>query len=508
MSSSLIQRDAVNNNLLDQIDVLQQRVARLERYALLEIPPESIYKVRDYGAVGDGVTNDTAAIQAAWDAMSNGDALWFEPGKTYLVADTLLFNNNLTFVTVYGNAARIEVDASADMTGKPVINLAGSAYVNWYDLRISAPDDTTPPVVGLLLGRTSTFHGSRQGFYNALISGYFTFAAYYNVGSEVSSFHKCTFENYESGGHAAYISNDDIQSLLDLDSGQLTGTYVNCVFHCFGSDPAKNIYMRGAVSDQVFVGCYGVVSPGGHFIYTEDGDGSNGMISNQFKGIRIEAGNEDHTDSRIFYQNNASATCGDFKFENIQFAGPATNAPEYHYEIVKAISKCSFATTNNFYGKTMLIKSTATVNDCEVKGNGTNQVTVESGATMTGNRFLWTRGDYPFDATPSGMNLAQFCPELIGSLVNFSDGDTTPSVGGGRFFKTNNTNPTTITDFDDAVPGVMFYVLSGDFNTTLDFSGTNLKGNNGVDYTLVYPDMVRVVPLAGSTYKYCEIIQA
>jgi polygalacturonase len=39
--------------------------------------------VLDYGAVGDGATNDTAAIQAAVNAS---DCVYFPPGKTYMVS--------------------------------------------------------------------------------------------------------------------------------------------------------------------------------------------------------------------------------------------------------------------------------------------------------------------------------------------------------------------------------------------------------------------------------------
>jgi hypothetical protein len=42
--------------------------------------------VADYGATGDGITDDTVAIQAAFDAVSAfGGTVVFEPGKTYMI---------------------------------------------------------------------------------------------------------------------------------------------------------------------------------------------------------------------------------------------------------------------------------------------------------------------------------------------------------------------------------------------------------------------------------------
>ena len=45
-----------------------------------------------YGAVGNGVTDDTAALRAAFDAGTN---LISDPGKTYLISGTLYLNKNL-----------------------------------------------------------------------------------------------------------------------------------------------------------------------------------------------------------------------------------------------------------------------------------------------------------------------------------------------------------------------------------------------------------------------------
>ncbi len=43
-----------------------------------------------YGATGDGVTDDTAAIQEAADAVSSGGVLYFPPGQ-YVISDTIEF---------------------------------------------------------------------------------------------------------------------------------------------------------------------------------------------------------------------------------------------------------------------------------------------------------------------------------------------------------------------------------------------------------------------------------
>lgn len=64
----------------------------------------------------------------------------------------------------------------------------------------------------------------------------------------------------------------------------------------------------------------------------------------------------------------------------------------------------------------------------------------------------------------------------------FVNGDTTPSISEGDNYKTGNTSATTISDLDDGYDGQRVLVVFGDSDTTVDFTGTNLKGNGGVDW--------------------------
>lgn len=448
--------------------------------------------VDSFGAEGDGTTDDTAAIKAAWDSLSAHGRLIFSPQKTYAISDTLLFDTNKNFCVIEGNGATITVLTGTDMTGKPMLNLAGSAFTKVYNLNLSAPSAVTPPIVGLLLGRTAVFHGSRQKFDGCHVTGYFTFAAYYNVGSEVSTFIDCTFQNYQDNAHAAYISNDDSQSLLALSAGQLTGYYYSCVFHCFGTG-GYNLYLKGYVADHAFFGCYGVPSIGGHFIHPETGAGTDLLTNCTFDNLRLEYNAGDNSDTRLFYLPNGMSAVS-ITFRNIGWnmnSGVAANDPDYIYEIAGSLTGSNFHTTKNTFGKQlMLIKSTATITECRFWGSVSGEVTSEAGATYVRTQFFWQDNQYPFDATPAAANLVQWVVNKLSTTVIFTDGDATPSVGGGKIFQTNNTGATTITDFDDGVAGQEIWLHIGDNVTTLDFSSSDLLGNNGVDYTASYRDTI------------------
>lgn len=57
--------------------------------------------VLDYGAVGDGTTNDTAAIQAALNSLTAGGTVWFPQG-TYLVSTLTIPNTGARGISLVG----------------------------------------------------------------------------------------------------------------------------------------------------------------------------------------------------------------------------------------------------------------------------------------------------------------------------------------------------------------------------------------------------------------------
>jgi len=75
--------------------------------------------VKDYGAIGDGSTDDTAAIQAAIDALSaQGGTLYFpNDGGNYLISETIEITSNN--ITVEFNNQTVSFDAGFVKNGAP-----------------------------------------------------------------------------------------------------------------------------------------------------------------------------------------------------------------------------------------------------------------------------------------------------------------------------------------------------------------------------------------------------
>ena len=77
-----------------------------------------------------------------------------------------------------------------------------------------------------------------------------------------------------------------------------------------------------------------------------------------------------------------------------------------------------------------------------------------------------------------------------GEDLTAADGDTTPTVANAATLTTANTGATTITNLDDMVKGQEVLLIANDINTTIDFTGSSLKGNGGVDLALASGDAV------------------
>jgi hypothetical protein len=73
-----------------------------------------VYGVKSYGAVGDGVTDDTTAIQAAIDAAAAGGIIFF-PAGTYLIS-TVLTVGDSDILTLQGEGKGSIIKKGANMT--------------------------------------------------------------------------------------------------------------------------------------------------------------------------------------------------------------------------------------------------------------------------------------------------------------------------------------------------------------------------------------------------------
>lgn len=126
----------------DLVGFLQSGTGTVARTAQDKL--REFVSVKDFGAVADGVADDTAAVQAALDALSSGGTLYF-PRGSYKITSALTFSANSSgFVSWVGGGIRL-VGESALWT-RLVSTLAGTlftaenmSFIHVQDLLIDGP---------------------------------------------------------------------------------------------------------------------------------------------------------------------------------------------------------------------------------------------------------------------------------------------------------------------------------------------------------------------------------
>jgi len=218
----------------------------------------------DFCAMGDGITDDTAAIQAA---VNSGASLYFPPG-TYLISDTIALPN--VFDLLYTGSGK----------GKTIIrqtSIGKDAFAHTYTyFRISWRDLTIEGVPG-------SGHGIRV---NGLIYG--------------CDFSEMTFY---CGGSGIYAVNNDVFSTLfnrcDFSSHDAHGIEIlggnTCTFlQCYAWYLPSDKYGYRVYGQALMLGCNGVNTGYGWGLFganTSDGD----SVNREFNLTCINCNFEDYT---------------------------------------------------------------------------------------------------------------------------------------------------------------------------------------------------------------------
>jgi hypothetical protein len=251
-----------------------------------------VFNVRDPqfagGAVGDGVTDDTAAIQAAIDALR--DAILSSPIN---FVPSLYFPNSIYKVTSLDftdiRQAHWVVDGCGSTiyganSGKPVIDLTGSRFYTFKNLHVWG-DQTNTPTYGI---QVAAYNSGSMGdgiFRDVTIERYFSVAGYYNFGGETMLYDKFFVFNRSTAADSYCIILDS-GNYQDITSEFVTQTLGVGVERSFNEqlfiqadirkeNGGKAIHLRGSSVARVhFINSYGV-SVDDAIVYVSDSTAIN-----------------------------------------------------------------------------------------------------------------------------------------------------------------------------------------------------------------------------------------
>lgn len=479
----------------------------------IEFYLSSIINVKDYGAIGDGATDDTAAILAAIAAFGTYRRLFF-PAGVYIVNSQLTIA--LANATVFGEgrfASVIKLKNSSSITAGQSILLLSAAGITVEDIGIDGNSPNNPTV------NVSGIRASANDFQvlNCMTQKLTLYGIVLDGGT--AGLNRFRVENNDISDigfrgiatiHAkdGLISGNTIVSTgshaIDIQRGSIWGTH-NCErLRIIGN------YVTRAVPPVVISPLIGGVQDGGllaldlgaKFI-TVDGNilwnnltgGDDGIILGQdgtndptdivitdnivgYTGnFGIDATTRSVIDGNYIYKSGAhgivavidmGGTLADIIISNNLIIDPSDDGMGNPGGIVSysliggaqiknlKITGNTVKSSNGLCAHGIRLDSTnVTYTDIEIKNNNLKTIVTQS-VNLIGTNYANLVVKDNLEKTP---------------IHTLSVNSATPSVLGGDTFITANTSPTTLTSFANGYDSQRIRVIIGDANTTLNSTG-------------------------------------
>ena len=159
-------------------------MADIQRGEVREVTPEM------YGAVGDGVTDDTVAINAAADA-ARAYGIPFHFSKDYYITDSLNFTSGLGGWCIYGDGQKVTTINANLQSSHPVFDFTATEKVYLHDLYIvgKSGGQQTAGVLFAMGGEWDK--GVFPQIERVQIDGVFSKAGLANISADLSKIDNC-----------------------------------------------------------------------------------------------------------------------------------------------------------------------------------------------------------------------------------------------------------------------------------------------------------------------------
>ncbi len=488
----------------------------------------------DFGAMGDGVTDDTTAIQAAFDAVAitGGVRTLYFPSGTYIVTGVININKNDLVIRGEGESSVIMVqsgagDLQAGGYGAIFLLATGTGNVTIRDLHLdgNADNNTTStysairgentdyltvrdtlirntPFNAIFLAATTLPHTNFTIVGNRLVNigwrgiqvqyadtGIISRNNIFSTGSQGIAVTEGSTVGANSSRRVVISGNIINRSvapttvltgqvekdmMIILGKGSLYMVVDGNICHdnsragddgiaVGASSSTDPIFQSIVISNNVvtLAGGFGIDATGqcivtGNFISRAATHGI--VIAGDLGANRKDT----IIANNIIYNPNQSNNAAGSGI----YIGPAS-APASAWTRLRVLNNSVVDEGARVRYGIYLNASNVAMNNLEIRGNDLEMVTIDSIKIVN----------------PSNITNLRIRDNVEKNLFRSLPTGSTPSVLGGEYFQTANTQPTTITMFNDGYIGQRVHIRFADSNTTVQFAGSNLKGNGGVNFT-------------------------
>jgi hypothetical protein len=455
-----------------------------------------VVSVKDFGAVGDGVADDTAAIQAAVDAANNV----FVPSGNYRLASSVVLKTNTTIqgagrrdASVWDGGTRFAPNAGVQsfvtagvanpLVGASNITLSDFSINNnftgsLYDIELANAHSCT--VSNVFIGSGNTNVADCAGIYFSFKVGYVGSVFVNTVKNCRLSAASVKFEstdNYlldsEIWGNNRSFAVHVVRSSINIDSCQIVGGSVYGGLYVHDTRDSFNVELV-KVSNTFFDGSYQSVDSDIGINAVQMIRSSivgNGFWRQTKEGIKIVSGQTVTIGNNVFIDNNRSDTSkNDIDFDNCQACVTTGNIFQRtvnHANKGKAISTVNSPNAKNtFYNNTAFFVSNyiaSTFSNLDLSADS-------EGITLAGKTNVQANVTTDFAGVVGAETLLTFGTEVTDPLNEF-DG----------------------TNFVAKSPG--FYTISYTISYTSIFSGTRIVSRvllNNATYATIYDKVLSV----------------
>jgi hypothetical protein len=330
----------------DELDI-----TKLKNYNILNSQiTDMCVNVKSFGAKGDGITDDTAAIQNAINSSPLGSIIFF-PAGTYMISNNIALSPNRTYMGVGWNSS------IKQMNGKNLVQMINlrdetSQHPNIIikDLQFDGNRDNNTSTVGLYLFGLLNSMLYRVRVQNCGGTGYFL-EGNSTIQSSTNHFIDCWA--FQNTGYGIYFSGACADNHI---IGGDYGANWNCALYIAGvSSSVRDATMWGTQSGSCVI-----VAGVSNQLTSNNIEGASGH------GVEVQASHNFLTGNKIYDNANVSSAYGNYdgvyisnNAENVVitgndiYAGLYSNTGYYRYAInLDTHSNCEINNNAVRYAKT------------------------------------------------------------------------------------------------------------------------------------------------------------